>query len=146
VKRRRLLLGILTAAALVAIVGAAVVYNFGFRQRFEVVSAAKIRVFLGPGETQELLQGQTLTWGTITSTDPQQQTIYVKNTGTVNVTLSFGWNGQQLPGNWSLSWDYDNTPVLTGETRTVTMTLTLPSNIGEGTYECDSGITATPVP
>jgi len=141
-----MLIGIIVAATLIATVVAVVVYNFGFRQRFEVVSAAKIRVFCDLAGTQELQQGQTLTWGTITSTDPQNQTVYIKNTGTANVTLGFGWNGDQMPGGWSLSWDYDDTPVLTGENRTVTMTLTLPSDIGEGTYECDSGFTATPVP
>mgnify|MGYP001094566259 FL=1 len=144
--KKKLLLGIIAAATLVATVVAVVVYNFGFRQRFVVVSAAKIRVFLDIGGTQELQQGQTLTWGPIESTDPQYKTVYIKNTGTVNVTLGFGWNPQGIPGDWSLSWDYDNTPVLTGENRTVTMTLTLPSTIGEGTYECDSGFTATPVP
>jgi len=144
--KKKVLLGIAVAATVVALVGAVVVYNFGFRQRFEVVSAAKIRVFLNEGQTQELPQGQTLTWGPIESTDPQNQTLYIKNTGTANVTLQFNYNQGQMPQDWSLSWDYDGNPVLVGETATVTMTLTLPPTIGAGTYECDSGITATPVP
>jgi ABC-type antimicrobial peptide transport system permease subunit len=145
--KKKILLGIVAAVIFVGLVGAAIVYNFGFRQRFEVVSAAKIRIFLNVEETQELQQGQTLTWGSIENTDPQHQTLYVKNTGTANVTLQFNYNpGQQMPQDWTLSWDYDSNPVLVGETETVTMTLTLPSTIGAGTYECDSGIAATPVP
>jgi hypothetical protein len=145
--KKRILIGVLATTILVlGLVGAVVIYNFGFRQRFEVVSAAKITVFLDIEGTQELQQGQTLTWGQITTTDPQHQTLYIKNTGTVNVTLQFNYDTQQFPGDWSLSWDYDNIKVLTGENRTVIMTLTLPSNIGEGTQECNSWIAATPVP
>jgi len=143
--KKKILLGIVAAAVLVGLVGAVVVYHFGFRQRFEVVSAAKIRVFFDIEGTQELQQGQTLTWGLIESTEPQHQTLYIKNTGTVNVTLGFNYDGQTIPGDWSLSWDYGGSPVLTGENVTVTMTLTLPSTISEGQWECNSGIQATPV-
>jgi len=144
--KKKILLGIVVAAVLVGLVGAVILYQFGFRQRFEVVSAAKIRVFLNVEGTQELMRGQTLTWGPIGNTDPQLKTLYIKNTGTVNVTLQFNYNPGQIPQDWSLSWDSENIKVLTGENVTATITLTLPSTIGEGTYECDSGISATPVP
>ena len=144
--KRKILLGIVVAAILVGLVGAVIMYNFGFRQRFVVVSAAKIKVFFDVGGTQELQQGETLTWGTIESTEPQHQTLYIKNTGTVNVTLGFNYDGQPIPQDWSLSWDYGGIPVLTGENVTVIMTLTLPSTINEGQWECNSWIQATPVP
>jgi hypothetical protein len=144
--KKKLFLGILAAATLVGIVVAAIVYNFGFRQRFEVVSAGKIKVFLGEGETQELQQGNMITWDTITSTDMQQKTIWVKNVGTADVTLEFGHDYQQMPNDWSLNWNYTGATVAQGTTIAINMTLTLPSNINEGTYECNSGITATPVP
>jgi hypothetical protein len=143
--KKKILLGIVAAAVLVGLVGAVVVYNFGFHQRFEVVSAAKIRVFLGEGHTQELQQGNYLDWGQITDTDPKQKSLYIYNSGTVNAILGFGYDGQQMPQGWSLTWDYDNAPVASGATILVNMTLTMPSNIGEGTYECNSWINATPV-
>jgi len=144
--KKKLLLGLLASAALIATVVAVVVYNFGFRQRFEVVSAAKIRVFLAEGETQELPQGNTITWDTITSTDMQQKTIWVKNTGTVDATLQFNYDTQQMPGDWSLGWNYTGATVAQGTIIPINMTLTLPTFINEGTYECNSWITATPVP
>jgi hypothetical protein len=144
--KKKILLGIVAAVLFVGLVGAAIVYNFGFRQRFEVVSAAQIRIFLGEGQTQELQQGQTLTWDPITSTSPQHKTLYIENTGTVDATLQLNYNQGEMPQGWTLTWDYDGSPVAQSTTVTVTMTLTLPSDIGAGTYECGSGITATPVP
>ena len=126
-------------------VGAVVIYNFGFRQRFEVVSAAKIKVFLNVEGTQELQQGNYLDWGPITSTDPQQKMLYIKNVGTVDVTLAFNYDGQQIPQGWSLTWDYNGDPVAQGAAIPVTITLALPSTVGEGNYECNSWIQATPV-
>jgi len=143
--KKKVLLGIAAAAVLVGLVGAVIVYNFGFRQRFEVVSAAKIKVFLGEGETQELQQGNMITWDTINSTDMQQKTIWVKNTGTVDATLKFNYDGQQMPNDWSLNWNYTGDTVAQGTTIPINMTLTLPSTINEGTWECNSWIEATPL-
>ena len=143
--KKSLLLGIVASIVVLGLVGAAILYQFGFRQRFEVTSAAKIKVFRGPGETLELQQGNYLDWGPITTTDPQQKTLYIKNVGTANVTLQFNYNPGQIPQDWSLAWNYTGATVLVGATETVIITLTLPSTIGAGTYECDSGISATPV-
>jgi hypothetical protein len=146
--KKKILLGIVAAAILVGLVGAVILYNFGFRQRFEVVSAANIKVYLDAGLTQELQpqQGNMLTWDTITDTGPQHKTIYIKNTGIGNITLQFDYRRDQIPQGWSQSWDYDGSNVVQNDNVTVTITLTLPSTIGAGTYECDSWITATPVP
>lgn len=143
--KKKILLGILVAAILVGLVTATIVYNFGFRQRFTVESAAKIRIFLGQGQTQELQQGNTIIWDTITSTDMQQKTVWVKNTGTVDVTLEFNYNQQGFPPGWVLGWNYTGTTLAQGDIMAINMTLTLPSTISEGQWECDSGISATPV-
>ena len=142
--KKKLLLGIALAATLVATVIAAVVYNFGFRQRFTVVSAAKIRIFLGEGETQELQQGNMIPWDTITSTDMQQKTIWVKNTGTADVTLQFNYDNQGMPGDWTLGWNYTGATVTVLEVIPINLTLTLPSTVMEGQWECNSWIAATP--
>ena len=144
--KKKILLGIVAATILVGLVGAVVIYNFGFRQRFEVTTTANIRVFRGPGETLELQQGYSLDWGPITTTDPQEKTLYIKNVGTSNVTLQFNSNMGQLPQGWLLSWNYTGGTVLQTEIETVIITLTLPSPISPGIYECDSWISATPAP
>jgi len=143
--KKKILFGVIVAGVLVGLVLGQIVFQFGFRQRFEIVSEAQIRVFYDVGETQELQQGNYLDWGAITSTDPQQRTLYVKNVGTVDVTLSFGYDPQSLPQDWSLTWDYDGTPLTQGTTIPVTITLTLPSTVSSGIYECNTGIQATPV-
>lgn len=142
--KKKILLGIVAAAILVGLVGAVIIYNFGFRQRFEVVSAAKIRIFLGEGQTQELSQGNTITWDTINSTDMQQKTIWVKNTGTVDETLQFNYDNQGMPGGWTLGWNYTGATIPVGDIIPINMTLTLPSTIMEGQWECNSWISATP--
>jgi len=76
----------------------------------------------------------------------QQKTIWVKNTGTVDATLKFNYDGQQMPNDWSLNWNYTGATVAQGTTIPINMTLTLPSTINEGTWECNSWIEATPVP
>jgi hypothetical protein len=144
--KKKILLGFVVAAAVAGLVGAAIVYNLGFRMRFQVESAAKIRVFLDESQTQELQQGNYLDWGPITSTDPQLKQLWIKNVGTANVTLGFGHDNQQMPQDWSLTWDYNGAPLTPGSTIQVTMTLTLPSTVGAGTYECNAGIQATPAP
>ena len=72
-------------------------------------------------------------------------TLYVNNTGNVDVILGFNYRRDQLPRGWNEYWDYDCTPVVHNELRTVTITLVLPEYVGAGIYECDSWITATPV-
>ena len=143
--KKKILLGIITVALLVGVVGAVIVYNFGFKQRFEVVSAANIRVFFDSQETQELQQGNYLDWGQITNTNPKQMTLYIKNVGTVDVTLTFNYDGQQLPQGWSETWDYTGGIVAQGATVSVTITLTLPAMISAMQGECNTWIQATPV-
>jgi uncharacterized membrane protein len=133
-----------------ATVVAVVVYHFGFRQRFEVVSGVTLRVFYDSGLTQELQQGQTIVWEQITDTTPKSQTLYIENVGTVDATLQLGYDTQQLPQGWSLTWDYGGTTVVhgahnSGNSIQVTLTLSLPSTIDAGTYDIGSEIRATPV-
>ena len=144
--KKSILLGVVATVMLVSVAAAVIFYNFGFRQRFEVVSAAKIQVFLDSGLTMELQQGQILYWDPITDTTPKSETLYVKNVGTVDVTLSFNYDRNQLPWDWSLSWDSEGTLLTQGSSVAVTITLTLPPSISAGTPECNTNIVAIPVP
>lgn len=149
-RARALLLGIVTAAILVGLVAAVVIYHFGFQQHFEVVSGAQIRIWLDEGLTQEFQQGDTLNWGQITDSTPKNMTLYIKDVGTVDATLQLGYDQNQFPGGqgggWSLSLDYGDTPLVHGgESRRVNITLTMPSTIDAGTWDIGSEIRATPV-
>ncbi len=134
---------LITIICVLGIVGAVVVYHLGFRQRAEIEAVSMIRVFYDELQTQELLPGTTFDWGSISS-GTHLLTLYVNNTGNGPVTLSFDYDRGRMPGDWVEYWDYTGTPLAQYETRTVTITLILPTYISAGTWEWDSWIRATP--
>ena len=141
-KKRIWLLG-LVILLVVVLVGAAVWYNYGFRQGADVVTGALIAVYTDAGCTQELGQNNLISWGNVVS-GPQTKSVWVKNIGSVAVTLQFNYDGQQMPGDWTETWDYvAGTPLPAGESIEVVFTLTLPENVGAGHYEWNCGISAT---
>jgi len=143
-KKKVLLLGLVIIVA-IALVGAAVWWNLGFRQGADVTPVAIVSVFQDEAQTDELEQGEMLYWGEVHS-GIQNMSLWINNTGSVNATLQFNYNGEQLPGDWQNYWDYTGDPLLVGETVMVTITLELPENVGVGHYEWDSGISATEAP
>ena len=134
-----------TAILVLGLVGGVVIYDLGFRQRAEIEAVTMIKVFFDQAQTQELQQGATIDWGKIGS-GVWTMTLYVNNTGNVPIILGFNYRGDQLPEGWNEYWNYDGIPLVHHELRTVTITLVVPTPVGAGAYECDSGITATPVP
>ena len=140
--KKRISLGILATVLAIVLVGAAVWYNVGFRQRANVVTGAMITVYTDSEMTQEL--GQYLDWPDL-STSPETYTmdLWINNTGSVDVVLQFNYNGEQMPGDWTETWDYNDAPLTVGNNVMVTITLELPENVGVGHYEWDAGISAT---
>jgi hypothetical protein len=141
VKKRIWLLG-LVILLVVVLVGAAVWYNYGFRQGVDVTTNAQIKVYPDSGMTQEIGQGNLFSWGAV-STGQNVKSVWVKNTGSVDVTLQFNYDGQQLPGDWTETWNYNGDPLTVGSNIEVVFTLTLPDNVGAGHYEWNCGIAAT---
>ena len=142
--KKRILIGVLATTILVlGLVGGVVIYDLGFRQRVDILPVAIIKVFTDAEQTEELKQGEMIDWGPI-STGTYTQTLWINNTGPVDAVLGFNYRGDQLPGGWMEYWDYDNTPLVHNELRTVTITLVLPEHVGAGVYEWESSIIAMP--
>lgn len=142
--RRRNLLVLVSIMMLVAVAAAAVIFHLHFKQRLVLVTGAKIKVYYDKGLTQELKQGDTLDWGTHGTTEDLTKDFWIKNTGSVDVTLNFGWSGEHP---WmSMSWNYTEGTVLsTDEVIHVQVVLDLPENIGAGEYWWDGWFEAIPV-
>ena len=135
--------GLAKTILFLVLVGAVVVYNLRFCQRAEFKAVTMVKVFFDQAQTRELQQGATFNWGKICS-GVWTLTLYVNNTGNDDVILGFNYRGDQLPEGWIEYWDYDNTPLVHNELRTVTITLVLPEYVDAGVYEWKSSITATP--
>jgi len=143
--KKRILIGVLVAILAIGLVSAVVYYHLGFRQRAEVSPVAIVTVYQNATLTDKLEQGEMLDWGSVSS-GTQTMPLWIKNTGTVNASIGFNYNNEQFPGDWTLSWDYDNTKLLVSEVRTVTLNLTLPADVHAGSWEWDSDISAWEVP
>jgi len=144
--KKRILFGVLATTILVlGLVGAVVYYNLGFRQKADVLPEAMITVYTNEGLTEELEQGEYLDWGSISS-GTQYMELWINNTGLVNALIRFDYDHQPIPGDWTESWDYNDIALTPNEVRKVTITLTLPENIGTGHYEWNSWINAWKAP
>lgn len=93
---------------------------------------------------------QTLTsiaWGTVAPGGSTSRTIYVKNTGTVQMTLSMtkaSWNPAGANGPITITWDKESSNVVPGAVATATLTLTVSSSIsGITNYSVDITIAGT---
>jgi len=134
--------GILKTILVLGLVGVIGVYNLGFCQSAKKIKAVTmIKIFFDQAQTQELQKGATLHWGKICS-GVWTLTLYVNNTGNVDVILGFNNRGN-LPKGWIEYWDYDDTPLVHNELRTVTITLEVPEDVTAGVYKWGSSITAT---
>ena len=142
--KKKISLAILVVAVLaIGLVGAIVWYNLGFRQSAEVVTAAKITVYTDAEKTDEVEQGEMLDWGSVVQ-GPNFKQLWIENTGSVPANITFYYDQQQLQnwGGWTETWDYNDEPIAVNAVVDVTITLTLPPDIGAGHYELDSGIGA----
>jgi hypothetical protein len=71
-------------------------------------------------------------WGSINAGSSASRTIYIKNTGSVEVVLSFmtdKWNPEETSRYLTLSWDYDGSPVKIGKVVRIKLTLAVDSSI-----------------
>ena len=146
--KKRISLGVLAITIIaIALVGAVVYYQLGFKQRADVLPEAIITVYTNEALTEELEQGEMLDWGEI-STGKYTMDLWINNTGSVDALIALqnygGFPGG--PGGWTETWDYNNVPIVPGAVVKVTITLTLPADIGAGHYEWDSGIMARKAP
>jgi len=86
-------------------------------------------------------------WGTISPNTTVTQTIYVKNTGNVQITLSMttnGWSPTNANGPITLTWNQEGAKLSAGASVAATLTLSVSSSIsGITTFSVNIVITGS---
>jgi hypothetical protein len=89
----------------------------------------------------------SIDWGTISPGNSVTRTIYVKNTGNTQITLSMtttSWNPSSADGPITLTWDKESSTLTVGESTAATLTLSVSSSIsGITTFSVNIVITGT---
>jgi hypothetical protein len=107
------------------------------------VSAVNVGVYSNYGCTQNCT---SVNWGTISPGNSATYTVYVKNTGTVPVTLTLttaNWNPSSANGPIALSWNKESTVLNAGQSTSATMTLTVSSSISSSITDFSFNIIVT---
>jgi hypothetical protein len=109
-----------------------------------VVATANIGVYSDSACTQSLT---SINWGTLSPGNSVSRTIYVKNLGTTQVTISMtgaNWNPTSANGPLTLTWNQEGTTLNANQVSTATLTLRASSSIsGITTFNVDIVITGT---
>jgi len=128
----------LMVSALGALVATRTVSNSGS------VTAVGVGVYSDSACTTAL---SAISWGTLNPGDVKTYTIYVKNTGTVPVTLNMtvgNWNPPSASSYITLTWDKQNTVLSAGSVATSVLTLSVSSSVsGVTSFSFDITITGT---
>jgi hypothetical protein len=93
------------------------------------ISTVNVGVYSNSDCTQPLT---SIDWGTISPGTTVTRTIYVKNTGNVQITLSMttsGWSPASANGPITLTWDRQGATLSVGASVAATLTLSVSSSI-----------------
>jgi uncharacterized repeat protein (TIGR01451 family) len=108
------------------------------------VTAINVGVYSDVYCTQNLT---SIDWGTMAPGDTVTRTIYVKNTGNSQITLSMtktNWNPAGANGPITVSWNKESTTLNPGVSTAATLTLSVSSGIsGITTFSVNIVITGT---
>jgi uncharacterized membrane protein len=94
-----------------------------------VVATAGLKVYQEAACQNELT---SIDWGTLIPGQTYSRTVYLKNTGTVTLTLSMntsGWTPSNAQQYITVSWNLEGAQINPSTVLTVTLTLTVNSNI-----------------
>ena len=109
-----------------------------------IIATANIGVYSDIACTQSLT---SINWGTVSPGGSVARTVYVKNLGTTQVTLSMtgaNWNPASANGPITLTWNREGTALGANQVATATLTLGAASSIsGITTFNVDVVITGT---
>jgi hypothetical protein len=109
-----------------------------------IIATANLGVYSDSACTQSLT---SINWGTVSPGGSVARTIYVKNIGTTQMTLSMtgtNWNPASANGPITLTWNRDGTALDANQVATATLTLSASSSIsGITTFNLDIVITGT---
>jgi hypothetical protein len=108
------------------------------------ITAINVGVYSDSGCTQNCT---SIDWGTLAPTNSTTRTIYVKNTGTIPVTLSMttlSWVPSNANTYLALTWNRQNYALAAGSSVSATLTLTASASAGNiTTFSFDIVITGT---
>jgi hypothetical protein len=108
------------------------------------IASVNVSIYLDSACTQPCTN---INWGTLNPGATATQTIYVKNTGTVPITLSLStssWSPSNANSYLTLQWNKENTVLNAGASTQATLTLTVASNTGSlTTFSFNVVITGT---
>lgn len=108
------------------------------------VAAVGVGVFSDSGCTTPVT---SISWGMLNPGDTATYTIYVRNNGTVSVTLTMttgNWNPAADSGNFTVTWNQQNTVAAASSVTTAVITLNVsPSALGISSVTFDITITGT---
>jgi uncharacterized repeat protein (TIGR01451 family) len=128
----------LMVSALGALVATRTVSNSGS------VTAVGVGVYSDSACTTAL---SAISWGTVNPGDVKTYTIYVKNTGTVPVTLNMtvgNWNPSSASSYITLTWNQEKVVLPAGQVVTAVLTLSVSSSVsGVTSFSFDITITGT---
>ena len=128
----------LMVSALGALVATRTISNSGS------VTAVGVGVYSDIGCTTAL---SAISWGTLNPGDVKTYTIYVKNTGTVPVTLNMtvgNWNPTSASSYITLTWNQEKYVLPAGQVVTAVLTLSVSSSVsGVTSFSFNITITAT---
>jgi hypothetical protein len=109
-----------------------------------VLATANLGIYSDSACTQSL---NPFNWGTISPGGSATKTLYVKNLGTVQVTLSLSatnWNPTTANGPIALSWNREGAVLAASQVTTATLTLSTSSTAsGITTFNVDVVISGT---
>ncbi len=109
-----------------------------------VLASANLGVYSDSAATQGV---GSVDWGTVAPGGSVSRTIYVKNVGTTQVTLSLSvtnWNPVSANGPVAVSWNREGTTLTAGQVTAATLTLSVSSTAsGFSSFSVDAVITGT---
>ena len=131
---------------------------FGSPNKFDSASTSIYATYVPEAPATQLAFGiysdqsctsklSTLNWGIITPGTTKNLVLYIRNEGTIPITLltqMSNWNPANTANFFTLTWDYNNQPLNTGGTLKVTLVLSASSQIsGINSFSFDNTLTAS---
>jgi uncharacterized repeat protein (TIGR01451 family) len=108
------------------------------------VTAVGVGIYTDSGCTTAL---SSISWGTLSPGDVKTYTIYVKNEGTVSVTLNMtigNWNPASASSYITLTWNKEKYALAAGQVVQAVLTLSVSSSVsGVTSFSFDITITGT---
>jgi hypothetical protein len=108
-----------------------------------VLSTVNVGVYSDSSCTQNCT---SINWGTLAPGSSTIRTVYVKNTGTLPMTLNMattGWNPSNANGPITLSWNREGAVLNASQSISATLTLTVSSSISSSITTFSFNITIT---